>query len=208
MEQQETFGQRLRQIMQERGLNYEAFGKLLDMRPQTLNRYVLDQREPKAQVVIEMAAKLGVDVLWLLGCDVARERTRDAEIGRFPIYGAIPGGGRDLEDQEPEGYATADVADQGGYCYLRVAGEEMAGAGFRPGDLVLLRRQESAKTGQIVACQVGLEPGALRRYSEQGDLIILQPEYAGGQPRILHAEEFITGNARILGVAVQLVRNL
>lgn len=47
MEQQETFGQRLRQIMRERGLNYEAFGKLLDMRPQTLNRYVLDQREPQ-----------------------------------------------------------------------------------------------------------------------------------------------------------------
>ena len=71
MEQQESFGRRLRQIMRERGLNYEAFGKVLDMRPQTLNRYVLDQREPKAQVVLEMAGKLGVDPLWLLGCDVA-----------------------------------------------------------------------------------------------------------------------------------------
>lgn len=62
MEQQESFGRRLRQIMRERGLNYEAFGKVLDMRPQTLNRYVLDQREPKAQVVLEMAGKLGVAV--------------------------------------------------------------------------------------------------------------------------------------------------
>lgn len=208
MEQQETFGQRLRQIMQERGLNYEAFGKLLDMRPQTLNRYVLDQREPKAQVVIEMAAKLGVDALWLLGWDVTRERPREEGGRRFPIYGTIPGGGRVLEDQEPEGYAAADVAGEGGYCYLRVAGEEMINAGLWPGDLVLLRRQESAKTGQIVACQVGLEPGGLRRYGQQGDLVILQPEHPAGQPRILHAEEFITGNARIFGVAVQLVRNL
>lgn len=208
MEQQETFGQRLRQIMRERGLNYEAFGKLLDMRPQTLNRYVLDQREPKAQVVIEMAAKLG----WTpCGCWAGmwpRERTREEGGRRFPIYGAIPGGGRNLEDQEPEGYAVADVADEGGYCYLRLTGEEMTGAGLRPGDLVLLRRQESAKTGQIVACQVGLEPGGLRRYSQQGDLILLQPNAPAGQPRILHAEEFITGNARILGVAIQLVRNL
>lgn len=31
MEQQESFGRRLRQIMRERGLNYEAFGKVLDM---------------------------------------------------------------------------------------------------------------------------------------------------------------------------------
>ena len=59
MEQQESFGRRLRQIMRERGLNYEAFGKVLDMRPQTLNRYVLDQREPKAQVVLERARGTG-----------------------------------------------------------------------------------------------------------------------------------------------------
>ena len=51
--------------------------------------------------------------------------------------------------------------------------------------------------------QFGIFPG-----SAKANLIILQPECAGGQPRILHAEEFITGNARILGVAVQLVRNL
>ena len=116
MEQQESFGRRLRQIMRERGLNYEAFGKVLDMRPQTLNRYVLDQREPKAQVVLEMAGKLGVDPLWLLGCDVAREGPGNREEGgrRVPIYGGIPGGARALEDQAPEGYAAADVADGGG----------------------------------------------------------------------------------------------
>lgn len=212
MEQQETLGRRLRRIMQEQGLNYEAFGKVLDMRPQTLNRYVLDQRAPKAQVVAEMAAKLGVDTMWLLGYDVARERKADANqapAGRqFPIYGALPRNGQALEDQEPEGYATADVADTGGYCYLRITGEELRNAGIWPGDLVLLRRQESAKTGQLVACQVGREPGTLQRYSQQGDLIILQPECASGQPRILTVEDFLTGNAHILGVAVRQVRNL
>ena len=210
MEQQESFGRRLRQIMRERGLNYEAFGKVLDMRPQTLNRYVLDQREPKAQVVLEMAGKLGVDPLWLLGCDVAREGPGNREEGgrRVPIYGGIPGGARALEDQAPEGYAAADVADGGGYCYLRVAGEELSSAGIRPGDLVLLRLQESAKTGQLAACQVGLEPGSLQRYSQQGEFIILQPEHPASQPRILSVEEFITGSARILGVAVRLVCDL
>lgn len=84
----------------------------------------------------------------------------------------------------------------------------MSGAGLQAGDLVLLRRQESAKTGQIVACQVGREPGMLRRYSQQGDWIILQAECPAGQLLILPVEEWITGRARILGVAVQLVRDL
>lgn len=86
-----------------------------------------------------------MDALWLLGWDVARERTREEGGRRFPIYGAIPGGGRNLEDQEPEGYAVADVADEGGYCYLRLSREEMTGAGLPARRLVLLRRQESAK---------------------------------------------------------------
>ena len=60
MERVETLGARLGQLMRERGLNYETLGRLLDMKPQTLNRYVLGQREPKAGVVMEMAARLGV----------------------------------------------------------------------------------------------------------------------------------------------------
>lgn len=92
MEQQESFGRRLRQIMRERGLNYEAFGKVLDMRPQTLNRYVLDQREPKAQVVLEMAGKLG----WTrCGCWAATWPGRARGTGRkavaaFPSTAASP----------------------------------------------------------------------------------------------------------------------
>ena len=70
MERVETLGSRLGQLMRERGLNYEALGRLLEMKPQTLNRYVLGQREPKAGVVMEMAARLGVDERWLQGYDV------------------------------------------------------------------------------------------------------------------------------------------
>ena len=67
MEKQEQLGRRLRILMEERELNYEALGKLLGMKPQTLNRYVLGQREPKAGIATEMAVRLGVDPLWLQG---------------------------------------------------------------------------------------------------------------------------------------------
>ena len=47
MKQESTFGARLRSLMEESGLSYEQMGARLDMNPQTLNRYVLGQREPK-----------------------------------------------------------------------------------------------------------------------------------------------------------------
>ena len=47
MEKQEQLGRRLRILMEERELNYEALGKLLGMKPQTLNRYVLGMTCPE-----------------------------------------------------------------------------------------------------------------------------------------------------------------
>ena len=198
MERMTTLGQRLRQVMEERGLSYDALGRLLEMRPQTLNRYVLDQREPKAQVAVEMAARLEVDPLWLIGYDVARETEERTPPGRMaPVYDALTGA-------EPVDYV---LTDRPGW-FLRMPDESCAGAGIRPGDLVLLRGQETAESGQLAACRLGEEPPELMRYTRQGDIVILQPERSGAQPRILTAEDFQSGNARIFAVAVRLVREL
>ena len=70
MERESSLGGRLRRLMEEEGLSYEQLGERLGMNPQTLNRYVLGQREPKIGTASAMAAALGVDPLWLLGYDV------------------------------------------------------------------------------------------------------------------------------------------
>ena len=72
MERESSLGGRLRRLMEEEGLSYEQLGERLGMNPQTLNRYVLGQREPKIGTASAMAAALGVDPLWLLGYDVPR----------------------------------------------------------------------------------------------------------------------------------------
>lgn len=211
MEKQETLGARLRALMEERNLNYEALGRLLDMKPQTLNRYVLGQREPKAGIAAEMAQRLGVDLLWLQGYDVPR--TSESAIlppgeTMIPILGVIKAGIPELAQQEILGYASADVSDPARYFYLRVEGDSMKNAGIQSGDLVLLHQQEKAENGQIVACILQQEDATLKRFRRQGDWVILQPENADYEPRILPASDFSNGTARILGVAVRLVRDI
>ncbi len=107
MEQIETLGARLRTIMQERKLNYDALGKLLDMRPQTLNRYVLGQREPKASVVMEMAARLGVDERWLQGYDVPAVRQALEGEKMVPVLGVIRAGNPVIAAEDIEGWESA-----------------------------------------------------------------------------------------------------
>ena len=210
MEKQETLGRRLRTLMEERNLNYEALGQFLDMKPQTLNRYVLGQREPKASVAAQMAERLGVDLLWLQGYDVPRQSSGILPPGEsmIPILGVIKAGIPELAQQEVLGYASADVPQPSQYFYLRVSGDSMKNAGIQTGDLVLLHRQEQAENGQIVACIVQREDATLKRFRRQGDWVILQPENTDYEPRILPVSDFSNGNARIVGVAVRLVRNL
>lgn len=44
------------------------------------------------------------------------------------------------------------------------------------GDLVLIRRQNVADNGQIVAARVNGDEATLKRYKRQGDTILLLPE--------------------------------
>ena len=157
-------GQRLRQLMEERKLNYEELGQRVDMRPQTLNRYVLGQREPKGQVVAELAMKLGVDPLWLQGYDVPRQRESESEkAGQVPVYSLLSGA-NPFDAQPPEGYAPADLPSGEGYVYLRVTESGMEDAGILPGDQVLIRRQTSVRSGQIALVAFSSRPAVLRWY--------------------------------------------
>lgn len=209
-----SFGSRLRQLMEERGLSYEGLGEKVGMNPQTLNRYVLGQREPKAGVAAIIALVLGVDLLWLQGYDVPKssivmpEGKRTRHECELPILGVIRAGVPVLANEEILGYAAADVSDPERHFYLRVKGDSMINAGIREGDLVLIRQQDNADNGQIVACIVDGENATLKRFRRQGDIVMLQPENPAYDPRIVPIQEFEAGNARIVGVAVKLVRSL
>lgn len=209
-----TFGQRLRSLMKERGYTYEKLGELLDMPPQTLNRYVLTHREPKVGAAAAMALALDVDPLWLQGYDVPRVRAEFPGMipvegeAAIPILGVIRAGNPILAAQDIEGYASAGVPNPEEHFYLRVTGDSMINAGIRDGDLVLLRRQDTAENGQIVACLVDGEDATLKRFRVQKNIVILQPENPAYEPRIIPLSDFDAGYARIVGVAVKLVRNL
>ena len=208
MERTESFGSRLRQVMEARGLTYAQLGERLGMNPQTLNRYALDQREPKTGTATAIALALGVDPLWLQGYGSrGADAAGEGEV-LVPIVGTIRAGGPSLALEDVTGRAPARVSGPEEHFYLRVSGDSMVNAGIRPGDLVLIRRQETAENGQIVACMVNGEDATLKRFRRRGDVVVLQPENPAYEPFIVSAREFETGAARIIGVAVRLTREL
>ena len=59
-----------------------------------------------------------------------------------------------------------------------------------------------------MACLVDGEDATLKRFRVQKGVVILQPENPDYEPKIIPLRDFETGAARIIGVAVKLVRNL
>ena len=127
---------------------------------------------------------------------------------RIPVLGTIRAGFPITAEQHLLGYDYADVTDPDGYFYLRVRGDSMIGAGITDGSLVLVRRQDYAEDGQIVACIIDGESATLKRYRIRNDTILLIPENPSYKPFILSEKDFETGDAAILGVAIEVKKRL
>ena len=64
---------------------------------------------------------------------------------------------------------------------LRVSGDSMIDAGILPGDLVLVERRESARSGEIVVAEVDGE-WTMKTYRKRGRRVILEPANAAYPP--------------------------
>ena len=121
------------------------------------------------------------------------------EKNRIPILGNVAAGAPILAQECIEDYLTFDCGGQeADYFALRVRGESMLGAGILPDDLVVVRRQQSASSGEIVVALLGDE-ATVKRLSHRNGGVWLLPENDAFQP--------IDGrNALVLGKVTAVVR--
>ena len=117
----------------------------------------------------------------------------------MPIVGNVAAGSPILAQECIEDYLTFDTGGrQGEYFALRVRGESMLGAGILPGDLVVVRRQQTCNNGEIVVAMIDDE-ATVKRFSRQNGHIWLLPENDSYSP--------IDGTyAQILGKVAAVVR--
>lgn len=118
---------------------------------------------------------------------------------RVPIVGNVAAGSPILAEECIEDYLTFDTGGRSGeYFALRVRGESMLNAGILPGDLVVVQRQQTARSGEIIVAMIEDE-ATVKRLSIQNGHIWLLPENDAYSP--------IDGTyAQILGKVAAVVR--
>lgn len=119
--------------------------------------------------------------------------------GQVPLVGHVAAGAPIWAEEYIEEYVPFDVGPHPeDYFALRVRGESMLGAGILPDDLVVVHRQQTAYSGEIVVALFEDEATVKTLYRKGGEVWLL-PENEAYEP--------IDGRfCRIIGKVVGLVR--
>lgn len=105
---------------------------------------------------------------------------------QVPLYGRIAAGTpiEALRDHSTFADVPAGLLDSGEHYALEVAGDSMVEAGILDGDLVVIRRTETAENGTIVVALVDDAEVTLKRLRRKGNTIALEPANAAYETRI------------------------
>ena len=142
-----------------------------------LERAGLLKRDPTKPRAIELVGR-------------KREKTpaRAVSTPLLPLVGQIAAGGPLLAEETVEDeIAVPEPLGRDADFLLRVKGESMIEAGILDGDIVVVRKQSDARTGEIVVALVGDDESADEAtvktfHRERDGRIRLQPENAALQP--------------------------
>jgi len=120
-----------------------------------------------------------------------------------PLVGKITAGKPILAEENRDGFfpiPSAISAEEGGCFVLKILGDSMRGAGISDGDYVIVRHQNSAENGEIVAVLLEDEATVKRFYLEK-DHYRLQPENDAFKP-------ILTKEVEIIGKVIGLFRRI
>lgn len=127
---------------------------------------------------------------------------RDREMS-IPVMGRIAAGTpiSAIQTRSHSITLSGDFLSQGDHFALEVRGDSMVEAGILDGDLVVIRRQDMANTGDIIVALIDDEEATLKRFRRRGSSIALEAANQAYETRVLGPDR-----VKIQGKLVSLVR--
>ena len=124
--------------------------------------------------------------------------TNSQSYARVPVIGRVTAGNPILAFEDVTGYICYNTEENGDFFALNVTGNSMINAGILDGDVVIVRKQPTARNGEIVIAMIDGE-ATVKRLQVDGSQVWLMPENPDYDP--------IDGTGcTILGKVVGVVR--
>lgn len=192
-----TLAQRLTHIRRQKHISQKTLADLTGITTRSIQNYEAGTRMPNSlEITTKLAEVLEVSTAYLLGEDETTTPVR--------LVGSIACGPFNLGEEnvlETYNFPTA-FTGKGEFFLLHTRGESMIEAGIDPGDLILIRQQNTAESGDIVVVSVGDETTLKRYYPEpENKRIRLHPENSS-------MKDMYVKDCIIQGVAVKVIKDL
>jgi repressor LexA len=129
---------------------------------------------------------------------------KNEDIIKVPLLGKITAGSPITAIEQPNEFfdlPASLIPAKAEVFTLHVSGESMINRGIYDGDYVIVKRQSTAKNGDIVVAMTEENEATIKTFYKEKDHIRLQPENDTMEPIILP-------NVTILGIAIGLYRHL
>ncbi|GAB4541471.1 MAG: transcriptional repressor LexA [Anaerolineae bacterium] len=178
-------------------------GEAVDISSTSVVNYNLNALQKEGYILRDRTVSRGIRLTERL------EGLRTADIIRVPLLGRIAAGnpipvpedsfvGETIE-------LTRDIAPAGSDIYaLQVRGDSMIDAFINDGDVVVMRYQQTANNGDMVAAWlINEEETTLKRYYFEGDRVRLQPENSQMEPIYVAPD-----NLQIQGKVLAVIRQV
>lgn len=193
---------RLREARKAKGLTQVEVSRIIGISQNGYSDWETGKNRVDARSLGRLAELYGVTVNYLLGID---ENDAPVKGVRIPVLGSVAAGIpieaiQDIVDYEE---IDADMAAAGEYFGLRIKGSSMEPR-IREGDVVIVRRQEEAETGDTVVVLVNGDSATVKRIKIEPNGIALIPNNPAYDTRFYSAAEIELLPVRIIGKVVEL----
>lgn len=177
--------------------------KLLFVNQTAVSQWERDVTTPSPPILLKLSQLYGVSTDYLLGKDAATENQKGIKI---PVLGDVAAGIPIEAVENIVDYEEIDtaMASTGEYYGLRIKGSSMEPR-IREGDVVIVRQQEDADTGDTAVVLVNGDSATVKRIKKEPDGgLWLLPNNPAYDPQHYSPAEVAEKPVRIIGKVVEL----
>lgn len=207
-------GERMRRLRQTNNISQSTVAKYVGVSAGAVSKWENGTASPSRESLIKLAELFRVSIDELIGESVDTALSKIGAIRydkqhRIPVLGNVSAGTPMYAEENIEGYILANFPDMNSEKYfgLRIRGDSMNAAGLNSGDIVVIRQQSSVDDGQIAVVLVDGDDATIKKYSRQGNMVILSPQSLNPSHHV-QVYDISKTQIKILGLAVEARRAL
>ncbi len=194
----------LNELKDEQELSISELARRVGMAKSAVSRYFNKTRQFPLNRAHDFAAALNTTTEYILGIDDVKSKSKKTKGVTIPVLGEVAAGIpieaiEDIIDYEE---ISKDMAHTGDFFGLRIKGDSMSPR-ISEGDVVIVRQQNDAESGDIVIVLVNGESATCKRlmkYKDGISLISFNPMY---NPMTFSNDEIKSKPIKIIGKVVE-----